>query len=73
MEPVLQKVAQMVEPKEKIFRINVALEQDLADRYRIEGTPTFIMFLNGTEVGRAEGPPPAVSSILAMVTEPFKS
>ena len=73
MEPVLQQVAQMVEPKEKILRVNIALEQELADSYQIQGTPTFVMFLNGTEVGRVEGPPPRVSSVLAMVTEPFKS
>jgi thioredoxin 1 len=73
MEPVLQQVAEMVEPKEKIFRVNIALEQELADSYQIEGTPTFVMFLNGTEVGRVEGPPPKVASVLAMVTEPFKS
>lgn len=73
MEPVLQEVAQMVEPKEKVFRVNIALEQELAESYQIQGTPTFVMFLNGTEVGRVEGPPPALSSILAVVTEPFES
>jgi len=73
MEPVLQEVAQMVEPKEKIFRVNIALEQELADSYQIQGTPTFVMFLNGTEVGRVEGPPPEVSSIFAAVTAPFES
>ena len=73
MEPVLQQVAQMVEPKEKIFRVNIAIEQELADSYQIQGTPTFVMFKNGTEVGRVEGPPPEVSSVLALVTEPFKS
>jgi thioredoxin 1 len=73
MEPVLQQVTPMVEPKEKVFRVNIALEQELADSYQIQGTPTFVMFLNGTEVGRVEGPPPALSSIPAVVTAPFES
>ena len=73
IEPVLQQVAEMVESKEKIFRVNIAVEQELADSYQIRGTPTFIMFLNGTEVGRVEGPPPTVSSVLTAVTQPFES
>ena len=63
IEPVLQQVAEMVKSTEKIFRVNVAVEQELADSYQIRGTPTFIMFLNGREVGRVEGPHPTVSSV----------
>ena len=73
MGPVLQQVAQTVESKEKIFRVNIAVEQELADSYQIRGTPTFIMFLNGREVGRVEGPPPTMSSVLKAVTQPFES
>jgi thioredoxin 1 len=73
IEPVLEKVAEMVKSKEKIFRVNTAVEEDLADTYSILGTPTFIMFLNGKEVGRVEGPQPTVSSVLTAVTQPFES
>src|ERR1035438_2123598 len=55
IEPVLQQVAEMVKSKEKIFRVNIAVEQGLAESYQIQGTPTLIMFLNGREVGRNEG------------------
>jgi thiol-disulfide isomerase/thioredoxin len=43
MEPVLQQVAEMVRSKGKIFRVNIAVEQELADSYQIRGTPTFIL------------------------------
>lgn len=73
IEPVLQQVAETVNSKEKIFRVNIAVEQELADSYQIQGTPTFIMFLNGQEVGRVEGPRPTVASVLIVVTRPFES
>jgi thioredoxin 1 len=72
MEPVLQQVAETLRSRERIFRVNVAVELDVAGRYEIEGTPTLIMFLNGQEVGRAEGPDPDVETMLAVVTEPFR-
>jgi thioredoxin 1 len=73
IEPVLEQVAKMVGPREKIFRVNIALEQGLADSYQIQGTPTLVMFLNQSEIGRVEGPSPTVSSVLAAVTQPYES
>ncbi len=73
IEPVLEQVAEMVGAQEKIFRVNIAVEQELAGSYQIQGTPTLIMFLNQNEVGRVEGPSPTVSSVLTAVTQPFES
>jgi thioredoxin 1 len=73
IEPVLQQVAEIVKSKERIFRVNTATEKELARRYDVEATPTFVMFSAGIEVGRVEGPRPAVSSLLAAVTEAFES
>ena len=73
IEPVLQQVAETIEPTEKICRVNIAVEPELARSYEIQGTPTFIMFLNGRQVGRTEGPSPTVSSVLTAVTQPFQS
>ena len=73
MEPVLQQVAEMVRSKGTIFRVNTADDQELTDSYEIDGTPTIVMFLNGKEVGRVEGPLPTVSSVLTAVTHPFES
>src|ERR1700689_4013689 len=69
LEPVIEKVAEAVKSKEKIFRVNIAVEDELADSYEILGTPTLIMFLNGREVGRVEGPHPTVSSVMTAVTQ----
>jgi thioredoxin 1 len=73
IEPVLEQVAKMVEPRERVFRVNIAVEQELAGSYQIQGTPTLIMFLNRNEVGRVEGPSPTVSRVLTAVTQPFES
>jgi thioredoxin-like negative regulator of GroEL len=62
-----------VAAQETLFRVNIAVEEDLAGSYRINGTPTLIMFLNGKEVGRVDGPNPTVKSVLAAVTEPFQA
>jgi thioredoxin 1 len=72
IEPVLQHVAEMVRAKEKVFRVNIAVEPALAATYGIEGTPTLVMFLDGREAGRVAGPRPNVSSVLTAVTKPFE-
>jgi len=72
IEPDLQQVAERVESTEKIFRVNIAVDRDLADLYAIQGTPTLIMFLNGAVVGRDEGPSPEVSNILAVIKQPYE-
>jgi thioredoxin-like negative regulator of GroEL len=63
----------MIAREETIYRVNVTAEPDLASQYGIGGTPTFIMFLNGEELGRAEGPSPDLASVLDAVTGPFLS
>jgi len=72
LEPVLQQAAAMLKPKENTFRVNVAIEPELAANYNIEVTPTFVMFLDGSTVGRSEGPQPELSNILAVLTRPFE-
>jgi len=70
--PLLEQVAKMVESKEQIFMVNVAVDQELAEQYEIQGTPTFIMFLNGQGIGMVEGLQPDLSSVLAAVTQPYE-
>jgi thioredoxin 1 len=72
LEPVLQRVAEMLVAKEKVFRVNIAVEPALAATYGIRGTPTLVMFLNGREAGRVDGPHPNLSSVLTAVTQPFE-
>jgi thioredoxin len=73
LEPVLQQVAETLTSRgEQVFRVNVAAEEELALSFAITGTPTFVMFLSGTEVGRAEGPHPTTSSVMTAITRPFE-
>ncbi|MEJ1960328.1 MAG: thioredoxin family protein [Gammaproteobacteria bacterium] len=72
IEPILQRVAEMVEANEKIFQVNVAVDQELAETFDIQGTPTFVMFLNGQEAGRVDGPRPTVSGVLTAISQPFE-
>src|ERR1017187_2520782 len=46
IEPVLEHVAEIVKPQERFFSVNIAVEQELASNYQIQGTPTLIMFLH---------------------------
>ena len=71
IEPVLQQVAELVKSEEHIFRVNVAVERELAESYEIQSTPSLVMFLDGQEVGRVEGPNPTVPSVLAAMTQAF--
>lgn len=73
MEPVLQQVAEALKGKVTMFRVNIPVEQELAEDYGISGTPTFVMFRNGVEVGRAEGADPTFDTVLAVITQPFES
>jgi thioredoxin 1 len=73
VEPILQQVAQTIHADEAVFRVNVVSDEELAAAYGIQGTPTFVMFLDGREVGRVEGPHPGLHSVMAAVTQPFAS
>ena len=73
IEPVLQQLAERLQSQETILRVNTGLESALSEQYQITGTPTLVMFLDGAEVGRAEGPPPELSRLMSVVTEPFES
>ncbi len=73
IEPVVQRVANMIAAEETVLRVNIAAEPELASRYAIAGTPTFVMFLDGAEVGRVEGPDPTLSAVTDAITGPFTS
>jgi thioredoxin 1 len=73
MEPSLQQVAEIIESREKIYRVNIAVGRELADRYEVLATPTLVMFLNGAVVRRDEGPSQDVANILDLVRQPYES
>jgi thioredoxin 1 len=71
-EPALQEVTRKLTSRESVFRVNIAVSHELANRYQIEGTPTLVMFSNGSEIGRSVGPDPSVEILWNAVTRPFE-
>jgi thiol-disulfide isomerase/thioredoxin len=71
LEPFLREAAEMVKAEERIFRVNVAVERELAALYQVVLTPTLVLFLDAREVGRVEGPRPTLSAVLGAITEAF--
>lgn len=47
MSPIVEEVAQQLEGKIKVFKIDTDEEQDLAIKYGIMSIPTFIVFKDG--------------------------
>ena len=47
MSPIVEEVAQQLEGKIKVFKIDTDEEQDLAIKYGIMSIPTFMVFKNG--------------------------
>lgn len=60
MKPRLLDVAERMSGKAKIIEIDVDKEKELAERYRIQSVPTFIIFKNGEQLWRQSG---AISTI----------
>ena len=60
MKPRLLDVAERMGEKAKIVEIDVDSEKELAERYRIQSVPTFIIFKNGEQLWRQSG---AISTI----------
>jgi thioredoxin-like negative regulator of GroEL len=73
IEPALQHAAAVLATQERVFRVNIALDPDLARSFAIQGTPTIVLFRGGREAGRVEGPLPTQSSVLAALTDPFEA
>jgi len=72
MEPVLKEIAIMLRSEVRFFRIDAAFERTLAADCAITGTPTIVMFSDGREVRRLEGPDPALESLLSSIRQPFE-
>ncbi len=56
--PVLDELADELDGKVKIAKVNVDENQDLAMQFRVSSIPAFILFKNGEVVERAAGAMP---------------
>lgn len=72
MEPVLRRAATLLEGRVQLYRMDPAVEHTIASAYRVQGTPTFVKFLGGCEVGRIEVPRPELETLVAGLTRGFE-
>ena len=70
MEPVVQQITEILEGKCKVQQLDVDLNQEVCDKEKISGTPTFILYKNGKEVWRQSGEMPG-SELLEAVEKNF--
>ncbi len=56
-EPVVNDLAAWRAGRLKVVKVDVDAEQDLARRFTVKATPTFILFKNGTQLARMDGAP----------------
>ena len=55
MEPVFEQASSRLEPSIRLGKLNTDREPSIANRYRIQGIPTTIIFKGGQEVARRSG------------------
>ena len=55
LSPVIEKLAEELEGKVKVGKVNVDEETELAVKYNVEVIPTLILFKDGKEVKRTAG------------------
>ncbi|MBL3657655.1 thioredoxin [Fulvivirga sediminis] len=53
--PILKEVAEEVQSKARIIKIDVDKNQPIAQQYQVRGVPTLIIFKNGQPVWRQSG------------------
>lgn len=55
MSPILKEVAEKVQGKAKVIKIDVDKNQQAASVYQVRGVPTLILFKNGKQLWRQSG------------------
>ena len=55
MSPILSELSEQYADEVFIAKVNAVYEPELCEEYDIAATPTFLLFKNGTEVGRFIG------------------
>lgn len=55
MEPTLKKLEEMYNGRMKFFKLNSEELPELAQSFKVQGFPTFVIYRNGKELGRIIG------------------
>ncbi|HRY33575.1 MAG TPA: thioredoxin [Bacteroidales bacterium] len=55
LAPILNEVAEEVNGKARIAKLNIEKHQALANQYKVRSIPTLILFRNGKEIDRIVG------------------
>jgi thioredoxin 1 len=55
LAPTIDQIAQELEGKIRIFKVDVDTNQELANRFGIQGIPTLILFSGGTPQAQVVG------------------
>ena len=55
MNPVISKLEGEFEGRAKFVKVNVNFDLELAQRYSVMASPTFVLFKDGAEVARNQG------------------
>ncbi len=53
--PIVEQLAQSLEGKVKVSKLNVDQNQEIAMKYNIQSIPSLVLFKNGNEVARIVG------------------
>ncbi len=72
VEPVLQDLASWRAGRLKVVKIDIDAEPQLARRFTVKATPTFIMFKNGIQTARLDGAPKEKLDLVKWVDQVLK-
>jgi len=57
VDPVVNELARLRVGKLKVMKVDVDRDEYLVQRFKIKKTPTFLVYRNGEEILRVDGPP----------------
>jgi thioredoxin 2 len=67
VDPVMQDLAQKKAGQLKIMKVDTESDAQLTERFKVEKTPTFIVYKNGAKVLRVDGAPKEKTDLVKWV------
>ena len=72
VDPIVNNLAREKAGKLKVMKVDIEADVYLAERFKIDKTPTFIVFKNGAEVIRVDGAPKEKTDLVKWVENIIK-